>query len=132
MSFLINVSLQDKKINTDQEIQHLKSPYKGAIVTFHGTVREWTDEVKTISITYTAYEKMAIREMINVSKEVWTEDTAITVIHRIGTLDPMDTAVFIGVAAPHRQEAFQICTHIIEELKVRVPIWKEECNATKS
>jgi molybdopterin/thiamine biosynthesis adenylyltransferase len=48
------------------------------------------------------------------------------VIHRVGTLGIGETAVWIGVAAPHRKEAFRACEFIIDELKVRVPIWKRE------
>jgi hypothetical protein len=34
--------------------------------------------------------------------------------------------VAIAVAAPHRDEAFVACRHVIEEVKRRVPIWKRE------
>ena len=34
--------------------------------------------------------------------------------------------MWVGVAAAHRDEAFKACRYIIDELKVRLPIWKKE------
>jgi molybdopterin/thiamine biosynthesis adenylyltransferase len=52
-----------------------------------------------------------------------------SVIHRTGTLVIGESAVLIQVAAPHRREAFAGCEWIIDQLKVRVPIWKRETYA---
>jgi len=35
-------------------------------------------------------------------------------------------AVVVGASAPHRAEAFDACRRAIEQLKLRVPIWKKE------
>ena len=35
-------------------------------------------------------------------------------------------AVWVGVAAAHRAEAFAACREIIDEIKHRLPIWKKE------
>src|SRR5689334_23798731 len=35
-------------------------------------------------------------------------------------------AVWVGVSARHRHEAFLACRYIIDEVKHRVPIWKKE------
>ena len=37
-----------------------------------------------------------------------------------------EIAVWVGVAAAHRDEAFKACRYIIDEVKHRVPIWKKE------
>ena len=47
-------------------------------------------------------------------------------IHRVGSLDLTDMAVWVGVSAEHRGEAFAACRFIIDEVKHRVPIWKKE------
>jgi len=47
-------------------------------------------------------------------------------VHRSGVLDIGDCAVWVGVSAPHRDEAFKACRFIIDEIKVRLPIWKKE------
>jgi adenylyltransferase/sulfurtransferase len=47
-------------------------------------------------------------------------------VHRIGDLAIGEMAVWVGVSARHRAEAFQACRYIIDEVKHRVPIWKKE------
>jgi molybdopterin synthase catalytic subunit len=47
-------------------------------------------------------------------------------IHRVGSLDLGDMAVWVGVSSAHRAEAFDACRYIIDEVKHRLPIWKKE------
>jgi adenylyltransferase/sulfurtransferase len=47
-------------------------------------------------------------------------------LHRIGDLGIGECAVWVGVSAAHRAEAFAACRWIIDEVKHRVPIWKKE------
>jgi molybdopterin synthase catalytic subunit len=47
-------------------------------------------------------------------------------VHRVGALDVRDMAVWVGVSAVHRGEAFEACRFIIDAVKHRVPIWKKE------
>lgn len=47
-------------------------------------------------------------------------------MHRTGSLGLGDLAVWVGVSAPHRAEAFAACRYVIDEVKHRVPIWKKE------
>jgi molybdopterin synthase catalytic subunit len=47
-------------------------------------------------------------------------------MHRIGALAVGELAVWVGVSAAHRDEAFRACRYIIDEVKHRLPIWKKE------
>ncbi|MGA9342123.1 MAG: molybdenum cofactor biosynthesis protein MoaE, partial [Rhodanobacteraceae bacterium] len=47
-------------------------------------------------------------------------------VHRIGDLAVGELAVWVGVSADHREAAFDACRHVIDEIKRRVPIWKNE------
>ena len=47
-------------------------------------------------------------------------------VHRTGLLEIGECAVWVGVSAPHRDEAFMACRYIIDQVKVRLPIWKKE------
>jgi len=47
-------------------------------------------------------------------------------VHRVGELGIGEMAVWVGVGARHRDEAFRACRYIIDEVKHRVPIWKKE------
>jgi molybdopterin synthase catalytic subunit len=56
----------------------------------------------------------------------------VALAHRTGTLDIGEAAVAIAAASPHRDEAFAACRYVIEEVKRRVPIWKQEFYADGS
>jgi len=47
-------------------------------------------------------------------------------VQRTGQLKVGEIAVWIGVWAGHRDEAFKGCRYIIEEVKKRLLIWKKE------
>jgi molybdopterin synthase catalytic subunit len=42
---------------------------------------------------------------------------------------PAEASVVIGVATPHRTDAFEACRFLIDTLKTDVPIWKREVYA---
>jgi len=35
-------------------------------------------------------------------------------------------AVWVGVTAAHRDDSFKACRYIIDQIKIRLPIWKKE------
>ena len=39
---------------------------------------------------------------------------------------PGDRIVFVGVASAHRAAAFEACQFLMDYLKTRAPLWKEE------
>ena len=47
--------------------------------------------------------------------------------HRIGRVELAEASVAVAVACGHRAEAFAAARYLIDELKVRAPIWKKEC-----
>ncbi|HLQ40417.1 MAG TPA: molybdenum cofactor biosynthesis protein MoaE [Tetragenococcus sp.] len=120
------IKLQYEPIDTDFYYQQLKDPHYGGIVSFAGTVREWTDDIQTRSIEYTAYEVMAIKELEKLAVVIEQQGAKVVIVHRLGKLALMDEAVFVGVATPHRKEAFAGCIYIMDQLKKTVPIWKKE------
>lgn len=100
----------------------------GGFVTFEGKVRDHAEGRAVARLTYEAYPELAISEgnrLVNEAKAQFGLLEA-SVIHRVGTLEIGDVAVWIGVAAAHRREAFAACEWIIDQLKHRVPIWKHE------
>ena len=71
---------------------------------------------------------MAIREMEKIAhaaKDKWPLEK-VTIAHRVGDLKIGDIPVIIGVAAAHRDAAFEACRFCIDTLKETVPIWKKE------
>lgn len=46
--------------------------------------------------------------------------------HRLGPLAVGDPALVCAVAAPHRGQAFAVCSAVVDAIKAGVPIWKEQ------
>ena len=98
----------------------------GAFVEFLGMVRGEEGGRPISHLDYAAYEPMAERmigRLIEEAKERWGLHQVL-VQHRVGTVAVGEVAVLIGVAAPHREQAFEACRFLIEAIKRDVPIWK--------
>jgi molybdopterin synthase catalytic subunit len=46
--------------------------------------------------------------------------------HRTGLLEIGDPALVCAVSAAHRQQAFAVCSELVDRIKDQVPIWKEQ------
>jgi molybdopterin converting factor subunit 1 len=120
--------ITDQPLAADPLIKLVSHPRAGAVLTFVGTVREFTHGQRTVSLTYEAYAPMAIQKMKQIADEIkqrWPQ-AEVAMHHRIGDLAIEDIAVIIAVATPHRNEAFEAGRYAIERLKQIVPIWKKE------
>ena len=101
----------------------------GGLVTFVGYVRETSDDGRSVTgLTYEAHRELALAALSEIGHEATTRfgPARIAIAHRVGTLALGEAAVAIAVAAPHRGAAFDACEYAIDELKLRVPIWKKE------
>lgn len=115
-------------ISIESIIHKVKCRPAGAITTFIGTVREFTNEKKTLYLEYDAYEAMAVKKLTQIGSEIqeqWPK-TQVAISHRIGRLEISDIAVVIAVSSPHRNQSFVACRYAIERIKEMVPIWKKE------
>ena len=100
----------------------------GAVVTFWGVVRDHSGGRPVTGIFYECYEEMASKEMRRIVDEVRAESPVhgVTIVHRIGEVAAGEPSLLLVVAAAHRAGAFAAAQRIVDELKVRVPIWKKE------
>ncbi|TCS84536.1 molybdenum cofactor biosynthesis protein [Tepidibacillus fermentans] len=115
-------------LSADRLIAKVSNPYAGAILTFVGTVREFTHGKRTVYLEYEAYPEMAIKKMEEIANEIkekWP-DTKVAMSHRVGKLAIEEISVIIAVASPHREAGFEAGRYAIERLKQIVPVWKKE------
>jgi molybdopterin synthase catalytic subunit len=122
--------LQEKSIDPVKAKNMCRNPVQnGALVTFEGTVRGDEHNGSTVSeLLYIADTPACIAEGEKIIKEALSKFSIseAVCIQRIGQLKTTETAVWIGVWAAHRDEAFKGCRYIIEEIKKRLLIWKKE------
>ncbi|QDT34321.1 molybdenum cofactor biosynthesis protein MoaE [Thalassoglobus polymorphus] len=122
------VQLTDQPIDSNALTQFATTPRSGAIVLFLGTVRELTGDRKTVALDYDAYPEMALakmNELVDEACEKWPVQK-VAVVHRTGHLELAEASVAIALSCPHRVDAFEAGRFLIDELKVRVPVWKKE------
>ncbi|MDP0491597.1 MAG: molybdenum cofactor biosynthesis protein MoaE [Verrucomicrobiota bacterium JB023] len=101
----------------------------GGVVTFEGRVRNHHQGREVLKLEYSAHPVLAESEGEQVMVDAlarFPEVTLARAVHRHGTHNLGDIAVLVIVASSHRAEAFEACRWIIDEIKHRVPIWKNE------
>jgi len=115
-------------IEIERYMQAVLHPGAGAVTLFTGHVREWTQGVRTLYLSYQAYVPMAEKMMAQIGQEIETQwpGTRVAIAHRIGELHISDIAVVIAVSSPHRKAAYEANEYAIERIKHVVPIWKKE------
>ncbi len=106
----------------------LEDPACGGYAAFEGWVRNLNEGREVRRLEYEAFESLAVREGERIIDEARSKFgvTNARCVHRVGDLPLGEIAVWVGVSAPHRDEAFRACRYIIDEVKHRVPIWKKE------
>ena len=115
-------------IDSGTERQRVVDPACGGYASFEGWVRDHNEGRQVRHLEYEAFELLAAKE----GERILTEAVErfgvehVACVHRVGALQLGEMAVWVGVSARHRQEAFLACRYIIDEVKHRVPIWKKE------
>ncbi len=71
---------------------------------------------------------MAEREMATILDEAGQRNGGAVVVaeHRLGLLEVGDASIAIAAAHAHRGYALDALRYAIDEIKLRVPIWKRE------
>ena len=108
--------------------RQLQDTHCGAYVVFEGWVRDHNEGLAVDGLEYEVYEPLAIKEGEKVVAEALQKFpiSHACAVHRQGQLALSEPAVVVGVSSAHRDAAFQACRYIIDQVKVRLPIWKRE------
>lgn len=127
----METGISDKPLRVGDAVAAVTRPECGGIGVFVGVVRTSSTEAgdrTVLSLEYEAHPTMAgerLREIRDQAIETWGLGAAVA-IHRTGACDVGEPTVVVACAAPHRAEALDACRHIIDAIKVTVPIWKRE------
>ncbi len=122
------IEVTSAAIDAEQLKRALCHAGAGGFCSFEGWVRNENDGRSVQQLEYEAYEPLVIAEGKKVLADAQQRFPYLEAhcVHRTGLLEIGDMAVWVGVASAHRDEAFKACRYIIDELKVRLPIWKKE------
>lgn len=124
----ITVRIIDQKIDPDKLAEEFRvgASSSGAIVTFLGQVRSENNAVQILTLEH--YPGFTDRAVVNIAKEAiirWPINY-LTIVHRVGDMQPEDPIVFVAVAAAHRRPAFEATDFLMDYLKSEAPFWKKE------
>lgn len=99
----------------------------GAVIVFQGIVRNMEDGVPINAIDYESFNEMACHQFELIFEDIdrqWPIES-VRLVHRIGVVPVNEPSLWVEIITAHRAEAFAACQFLIDEMKVRVPIWKQ-------
>jgi len=119
--------VDDTAITVDECTDAVAAATAGAVVSFAGVVRNHDEDRGVTWLRYSAHPS-AQGVLDEVAREVALAHPGcrIAAAHRVGDLGIGDVALACAVASAHRAEAFAACAALVDEIKARVPIWKEQ------
>ena len=122
------IKITTNVIDPDQLRKNLFDDGAGAYCSFEGWIRNENEGHSVLRLEYEAYEPLALTEGEKILDEARLQFPYLHAhcVHRTGMLEIGECAVWVGVSSAHRDEAFQACRYIIDQVKVRLPIWKKE------
>lgn len=104
-----------------------QDPGAGAITEFRGVVRGLENSAPIRALRYTAYEKMAVAEILRIAGELAEKHQirAAHITHRLGEIPAGETSILVAASSAHRAGAFAFLADFMDQMKKDVPIWKE-------
>lgn len=116
-------------INPSTALAFVADDAHGAADLFLGTVRNHNMGKPVKGISYDVFDELALNvfnELATEARATWGNDLNIYIEHFKGRQDIGGVSILIAVSSRHRDESFKACRFIIEEIKHRAPIWKQE------
>lgn len=94
---------------------------------FWGVVRGSENGRAIEGIHYEVHRAMAEHQMNLLAKKAATDFslTHLVIRHRVGFVKAAEASLFLRAASSHRPAAFAASQWLIDELKRKVPIWKQ-------
>jgi molybdopterin synthase catalytic subunit len=124
----VRVQIEDFDVGAEIAALRMANPAIGAVVSFIGQVRDINDGDSVTQLTLEHYPGMTEKALTDIAQQAsgrWRVIDSL-IIHRVGTLQPLDQIVLVAVSSEHREDAFKACEFIMDFLKTQAPLWKKE------
>ena len=122
------IQLTEAPIDSQAALASARDPSCGAVACFEGNIRSENQGEAIIGLEYEVYPDLfdaEVKRIIREANDKWNI-FKVALVQRTGKLKVGETGIFIAVSSPHRREALDACSFIIEEFKKRAPVWKKE------
>jgi molybdopterin synthase catalytic subunit len=134
MTIPVTIRIQQADFEVAREIAALTEGRTdiGAVVTFTGICRGAEAGETIAALTLEHYPGMAEAEIARHAQDAasrWPL-TGLTIIHRVGRIQPGENIVLVVTASAHRHAAFEAAEFLMDYLKAHAPFWKREEGAS--
>jgi molybdopterin synthase catalytic subunit len=117
------IAIQPEPFDLAREVEAL--PHAGALASFIGHVRAEDGLTALVLEHYPGMTEREIARQVEEAGRRWPL-LGVTVIHRVGELKPGEPIVLVAVAAQHRADAFAACEFLMDHVKTKATLWKQE------
>ena len=125
----IYTGISEETLSIQKAADFVDAAENGALNMFVGKVRNHNMGKAVNAVSYDVFAPLAcnvFQEICAEAKTQFGERLRLYIEHYKGKLEIGGISVIIAVGSPHRDESFQACRYLIEQLKIRAPIWKQE------
>lgn len=122
------IYITQNPLNEIEITETVRKNSNGAVITFLGTTRDFSEGRNVLYLEYEAYQPMAenmLKQIIKEIKDKW-DITDMSIAHRVGKLKIGEISLIVAIGSPHRKEAIDATDYAIDRIKKIVPIWKKE------
>ena len=122
------VKIAETEIMLQDAYDFVENPAHGGVDLFVGAVRNNHQGNDVTGITYDVHDALAVKSFEDICSDTLKKwpDTRLYLSHFKGYLDVGGISIIIAVSAPHRAETYDACRFMIEQIKHRSPVWKQE------
>jgi molybdopterin synthase catalytic subunit len=132
----VTTDISAEPLKVDDSVGLAFDPALGGIAVFIGTVRATPSvgeslDKQVVALEYEAHPTLARERLQAIADDAtrkWDVQRVVA-IHRTGTCELGEPTVVVACGAPHRRDALEACSYIIDTIKAEVPIWKREVYA---
>src|SRR3989304_10213840 len=118
------VRIQSADFSMEEEINILKnsSLKTGAVVTFLGVARDFSEGREIKSITFEQYGKMALKAMERLRENALKRFDVIDIrmVHRVTAISPGGQIILIAVSSEQTDQAFKASSWLLDARKKHV------------
>lgn len=129
MTQSIYTGISEETLSIQKAADFVDAAENGALNMFVGKVRNHNMGKAVNAVSYDVFAPLAcnvFQEICTEAKTQFGERLRLYIEHYKGKLTIGGISVIIAVGSPHRDESFKACRYLIEQLKIRAPVWKQE------
>ena len=123
-----HVELRYDELDITFASKFIRSPTAGANVLFLGTTRDNFDNRTVTHLAYQAYPRLALTTLLKIAMEVKVKHNLekVVIVHRLGEVPIEQESIVVGISSGHRGEGWKGAEEMLERVKERAEIWKQE------